>query len=65
MKHKKNKTILRIRGVCKKTGLSKATIYRQVKVGKFPKPRRIGERAVGWLEYEIEEFAESRPKIDL
>lgn len=29
-------------------GLSRATIYRQIRAGAFPRPVKIGRRAVGW-----------------
>ncbi|MBK9040591.1 MAG: AlpA family phage regulatory protein [Bdellovibrionales bacterium] len=36
--------------------LSTATISRQEKAGLFPKRRRIGIRAVGWYESEIQKW---------
>ena len=30
------------------TGLARSTIYALVKAGRFPKPLRLGPRAVGW-----------------
>ena len=41
-------SILRMPEVLKLTGLSKATIYRMMKDGKFPKNYKLSERAVGW-----------------
>lgn len=41
--------ILRIEAVLEETGhRSHATIYNAVKEGLFPKPVKIGQRAVGW-----------------
>jgi len=37
-----------------KTGLSRSTIYEKMKNGTFPKPVKLGPRAVGWLEIEID-----------
>ncbi|RYU59335.1 AlpA family phage regulatory protein [Methylolobus aquaticus] len=54
MKHESNSTllddgaILRLDQVCEYTGLSRAVIYRRVADGKFPKPRRVSNRAIGW-----------------
>ncbi len=31
----------------------------------FPKPRKIGDRSVGWLVRELVEWAESRPVSDI
>ena len=39
---------LRISDVIKKTGRSRAAIYRMVADGSFPKQEKIGVRAVGW-----------------
>ncbi len=44
---------LRRQEVEKVTGLSRSTIYSQMKEGVFPKPVKIGKRSVGWLEEEI------------
>lgn len=48
--------ILRLNDVKEKTGLSRSSIYAFVKEGKFPKPISLGDRAVGWIESEIELF---------
>ena len=46
--------ILRLPGVKKSTGLSRSSIYDKIKRGEFPEPVKLGERAVGWIEAEIE-----------
>jgi len=56
-------TILRLPAVKASTGLSRSTIYLRVAEGTFPKPVRLGGRAVGWLEAEIQEWLQRR--IDL
>ncbi|MCB1358265.1 MAG: AlpA family transcriptional regulator [Maritimibacter sp.] len=43
------------------TGLSRSTIYAMMSEGTFPKPIRLGRRAVGWTESCIQEWIESRP----
>lgn len=43
------------------TGLSRSTIYRLIADGKFPKPIKLGERASGWRQSELEVWLESRP----
>lgn len=40
--------------------VSAATLWRMVRDGLFPKPRRISARAVGWLRSEVEAWIESR-----
>ena len=52
----------RIRDVEKFTGLSRASIYRLMREGKFPRPVRLGERAVEWTIDDLELWAEHRPK---
>ena len=52
----------RIRDVEKFTGLSRASIYRLMREGKFPRPVRLGERAVTWTIDDLEIWAENRPK---
>lgn len=59
--------ILRMPKVEGKTGLHRATIYRKVESGEFPKPIHISQNAVGWIEAEIdawiaERIAEARPE---
>lgn len=47
-------TILRRKQVEMRTGLSRSTIYQRVTLGTFPSPIRLGPKAVGWIEAEIE-----------
>jgi prophage regulatory protein len=53
--------ILRRPDVEKLTGLSRSTIYSMISEGAFPRPIRLGKRAVGWPASEIEEWLQSRP----
>ncbi len=43
-----------------RTGLSRSTLYAMMAQGTFPKPVRLGARAVGWPETEIAAWLESR-----
>ena len=54
--------VLNVRDVVSMTGLSKATIWREEKSGAFPKRINLTPRRVGWIESEILEWLESRPK---
>ncbi len=54
------KTILRLKSVMSRTGLSRSTIYALLKEGKFPKRLRLSLRTVGWLEHEIEAWIAER-----
>lgn len=52
--------ILRRRKVEERTGLSRSTIYAQIAEGTFPKPIKIGKRAVGWTDTSIDEWLAAR-----
>lgn len=54
--------ILRRREVERLTLLSKASIYRQMQLGTFPIPLKLGRRAVAWRADEIHEWIASRPR---
>jgi prophage regulatory protein len=51
---------LRIDDVVATTGLSRATIYRLVKSGAFPRSWALTARAVGWWERDVELWLDSR-----
>lgn len=53
-------TILRLPAVKQKTGQSRSTIYEKVQRGEFPAPVKIGERAVGWVEAEVDSWVKDR-----
>ena len=57
-----NDKVLRIKTVLGKTGLSRTTLYREINANRFPKPKKIGPRAVGWPESVINIWLESRPE---
>jgi prophage regulatory protein len=44
------KKIYRLPEVISLTGLSRSSIYLRISVQEFPKPIKIGRRAVGWPE---------------
>lgn len=47
------KKIYRLPDVMNMTGLSRSSIYLRVSTDEFPKPVKIGRRAVGWPEESI------------
>ena len=47
--------------VAEAVGLSVPSLYRLMAKGHFPRPLKIGLRAVRWRESDIREFIESRP----
>ena len=52
--------ILRLRQVKARTGLGRSTIYCLVKEGKLKPPIKLGVRARGWLDTDVDEFIQSR-----
>lgn len=54
------KRIIRLPEVKDKTGLSRSTIYLRMSQGRFPKSISLGERAVGWVDAEIEQWLDER-----
>ncbi len=58
--HPESLTILRLSEVRSFTGLSRSTIYLRIKLGEFPTAVSLGDRAVGWLAHEIQEWLRAR-----
>lgn len=52
--------ILRCREVQQAIGLSRSTIYRMVERGDFPRPQKLGLRAIGWRQSAISDWMEAR-----
>lgn len=52
--------VLRIRDVCQKVGLSKASILRKSREGSFPARINIGVKAMGFFEEEIEQWLQEQ-----
>jgi prophage regulatory protein len=52
--------ILRRRGVEQLVGLGRSQIYSLMETRLFPKQIKLGPRAVGWVEEEIEAWIEER-----
>ena len=58
-------TIVRPKDQILFTGISLPTAYRLARLNRFPKPRKVGLSASGWLRSELEAFArgEWQPKM--
>jgi prophage regulatory protein len=56
--------LLRRIQVQKKTGLSKSGIYSGLRNNTFPKPVKIGPRAVAWRKNEVNEWVGNRTSVD-
>lgn len=57
-----NDKMLTRQEVEERTGLARSSIYRLMRLGRFPEPCRIGDRAVRWPESELSRWLESRPR---
>jgi prophage regulatory protein len=62
-------TVLRLKKVTEKTGLSRSSIYYKLNPASkyfdktFPKPIRLGAGSIGWLESDIETWLANRPLV--
>ena len=54
--------LLTLRDVTAATALSRSAVYALMAESRFPKPIRIGARAVRWVEQEVRDFIASRPR---
>ena len=54
--------LLTLRDVTAATALSRSSVYALMAESRFPKPLRIGSRAVRWVEQEVLDFIASRPR---
>jgi len=56
------RSVIKLPDVMKKTCLSKAGIYSMIQKNVFPKPIKLGTRASGWIEDEVDAWIEDRIK---
>lgn len=54
--------LLRLPTVLEITGLKKSTIYAGAKNGTFPKPVKVGSRAVAWRSDEVKQWIDDLPR---
>ena len=52
--------ILRIAQVSGQTGLSRASIYKQMRLGRFPKAVKLTARSSGWAESAVQGWIKDR-----
>ena len=55
--------VIRLPEVIERVGMSKPSIYRLMREEVFPNQIRVGIRAVGWIESEIDEWLEEARRI--
>ena len=51
---------IRLPEVQKTVGASRSTIYTWLKLGRFPKPLKLGSRMIAWRVSDIERWLESK-----
>ena len=52
--------VLRVQEVAKKLGVCRATVYALLRETDFPKPIKLGGKAVGWVESRVDEWILNR-----
>jgi prophage regulatory protein len=55
-----DRSLMRLPEVKAFTGLSKSSVYGQIREATFPAPVRVGARAVAWRRSEVRQWAEER-----
>lgn len=55
--------ILKLPTVIEKTGCGRASIYRKIAEGGFPTPIKLGERSVGWIESEVDDWLDKQIEL--
>ncbi|WP_353935339.1 AlpA family transcriptional regulator [uncultured Oxalobacter sp.] len=59
------KKLLKIRDVMERTACSRTAIYEKMKHGAFPKQIKLGERAVAWMESDIDAWIEQQQRASV
>ncbi len=52
--------LLRIGEVLQLRGMSRATLYREIKLHNFPAPVKLSARSVGWLQEDVAQWLDAR-----
>jgi prophage regulatory protein len=55
-----SKVIIRLPKVKQKTGSSRSSIYKGMNEGTFPRSVSLGDRAIGWIEDEVDGWIQQR-----
>lgn len=55
--------LLSLEQVSERVGMKRTSIYKLVKSGEMPCPVKVGPKASRWLESEVEDFINSRPRV--
>lgn len=52
--------LINLKEVSHKTSVGKSWIYAEMREGRFPKPIKLAERCVRWLEREVDDWIDAR-----
>ncbi|RFP11866.1 AlpA family transcriptional regulator [Duganella sp. BJB475] len=55
--------LIRLKEVLRICGMSRSTLYNNIKERQFPEPIRISARSVAWLQSEVQEWVELKVKL--
>ncbi len=55
--------VLRPREAARYVGMSRPTIDRWRKAGKFPKALQLGAQAIGWRRSDLDDWLDGRPSV--
>jgi prophage regulatory protein len=53
-------SLIRLNKVEDKTGLKKSMVYDLISKDEFPKPIKIGDRAVAWIDREVDQWVQNK-----
>ena len=53
---------MRLKELLKRLGVSRATLYRWMQVYDFPRPIKLGPNTSAWVESEVDEWLDRRPR---
>ena len=56
--------LLRLQDVIAAIGMKRSWILKKTKEGEFPKPIKLGERAIAWRESDISDWVATREAIE-
>jgi prophage regulatory protein len=56
--------LIRVKDLAAEIGLSRTTIWREVRAGRLPKPVALSRRCVGWRSEDVDAWKSARPVPD-
>ena len=60
MQETHRRRVLRLPDVMRRTGKRRTSLLQAIQRGQFPRPIRIGARAIGFVEAEVEDWIDTR-----